>query len=64
MSLTPLILKLNSPIPMATVANNQVGYHEMVKGTLQFTYPGSALNSIQRRTMQTNLNLEQNVLQQ
>ena len=57
-------LKLSTPIPMATVSNGQVGYHEMVNGTLQFAYPGSALDSKQQATMQTSLNLEQQVLQQ
>lgn len=52
-------LKLNPPVPMATVSHNQVGYHEIVNGQLQFTYPGSALNSTQRNEMQSNLNLEQ-----
>ena len=38
---------LKAGLPNATVSNGQVGWHEIVSGQLQFTYPGGALTSSQ-----------------
>jgi RHS repeat-associated protein len=55
---------LKAGIPMATVSQGQVGWHEMQNGQLQFSYPGGALNGSQSQQMQSNLNVEQLNFQQ
>jgi hypothetical protein len=46
-------------IPMATVSQGQVGWHEMDNGTLKFSAPAGAMTSSQMFDMQRNLNVEQ-----
>lgn len=46
-------------IPMATVSQGQVGWHEMDNGTLKFSAPAGAMTSSQMSDMQRNLNVEQ-----
>ncbi|MGS0998314.1 RHS repeat-associated core domain-containing protein [Rhodanobacter sp. UC4451_H18] len=50
-------------IPQGTVSHGQIGWHEMVDGRLQFSYPAGALNSKQTDQMQNNLNVEQKLFQ-
>ena len=54
---------LKAGLPNATVSNGQVGWHEIVNGQLQFTYPGGAMSSSQQSQMQQNLNTEQKLFQ-
>ena len=42
----------------------QVGWHEIVGGQLQFTYPEGALVGEDKRDMQRNLNKEQSQFQE
>jgi hypothetical protein len=46
-------------LPNATISNGQVGWHEIVNGQLQFTYPADAMTPSQSSQMQQNLNIEQ-----
>jgi hypothetical protein len=54
---------LKAGLPNATVSHGQIGWHEIVNGQLQFTYPDGALSSIQNAEMQRNLNNEQQLFQ-
>jgi hypothetical protein len=54
---------LKAGLPNATVSNGQVGWHEIVNGQLQFTYPGGALTPSQNNQIQQNLNNEQQLFQ-
>ena len=51
-------------VPMATISNGQVGYHEIVDGQLQFSYPEGAMSDKQTTLMQQNLNGEQRAFEQ
>ena len=46
-------------VPMATVSQGQVGWHEMSNGTLKFSAPAGAMSSSQMSAIQQNLNVEQ-----
>ena len=48
-----------TPLFPATVFKGQVGWHEMVGGQLQFSYPQGSLNDKQTEAIQSNLNVEQ-----
>jgi RHS repeat-associated protein len=54
---------LKAGIPMGTVSNGQVGWHEMQNGQLQFSYPKGAMNGQQTGQTQNNLNNEQKLFQ-
>ena len=54
---------LKAGLPMGTVSQGQVGWHEIQNGQLQFSYPKGALNSMQTREIQKNLNTEQQKFQ-
>ena len=46
-------------VPMATVSQGQVGWHEMENGTLKFSAPAGAMTPSQMSAIQQNLNVEQ-----
>ncbi|WCM27195.1 hypothetical protein NDN01_24965 [Sphingomonas sp. QA11] len=46
-------------IPMATVYNGKIGWHEMVEGQLIFTAPQEIVSAQQRRSLQGNLDRSQ-----
>ncbi|MES2452517.1 MAG: hypothetical protein V4610_18350 [Pseudomonadota bacterium] len=48
-----------SSIPMATVYNGKIGWHEMVEGQLIFTAPRGIVSAQQRRSLQNNLDRSQ-----
>jgi hypothetical protein len=48
-----------SGIPEATVFRNDVGWHQIQDGQLQFTFRAGALTTGQASSMQSNLNVEQ-----
>lgn len=50
---------LTGGMPMATVSQGKVGWHEINNGQLQFTYPEGALSGSQEKSMQKNLDAEQ-----
>ena len=50
-------------LPNATVSHGQVGWHEMDRGRLQYSYPDGAMNSSQTSKMQQNLDTEQRLFQ-
>lgn len=50
---------LKAGLPNATVSQGQIGWHQIVNGQLQFTFPGGALSFSQAAAMQQNLNEEQ-----
>ncbi|WP_082554834.1 RHS repeat-associated core domain-containing protein [Caulobacter sp. Root1455] len=52
-------LALRTPIPMATVSNGQVGWHEISNGQLTFSAPAGAVTSAQQQQIQRNLNTAQ-----
>jgi len=54
---------LRAGLPNATVSNGQVGWHEIVNGQLQYTFPGGAMSPSQQTQMQNNLNTEQQKFQ-
>jgi len=54
---------LKANLPVATISQGQVGWHEINGGQLQFTYPQGALSGSQTTQMQTNLNNEQKLFQ-
>lgn len=54
---------LRAGLPNATVSNGQVGWHEIVGGQLQFSFPGGAMSPGQSDQMQQNLNNEQSLFQ-
>lgn len=56
-----LDLLTHDPIPTATVSNNNVGWHTIVNGQLQFMYPTGALTPSQARAIQNNLNVQQSL---
>ena len=54
---------LKAGLPMGTVSQGQVGWHEIHNGQLQFSYPKGAMSSAQTREIQKNLNAEQQKFQ-
>lgn len=54
---------LKGGMPNATASHGQIGWHEIVNGKLQFTFPGGALTQGQAKEMQDNLNDEQRLFQ-
>lgn len=54
---------LKAGLPMATVSQGQVGWHEIQNGQLQFTYPEGALTGGQEKQMQKNLDNEQKLFE-
>jgi hypothetical protein len=54
---TRTLAKFN--IPMATVINGQIGWHEMAKGQLIFTAPAAVVTNDQRSEFETNLRTSQ-----
>ncbi|WP_295951586.1 RHS repeat-associated core domain-containing protein [uncultured Xanthomonas sp.] len=54
---------LKANLPVATISQGQVGWHEINGGQLQFTYPQGALSGSQTEQMQNNLDKEQKFFQ-
>lgn len=52
-------LALHNPMPMATVSQGQVAWHEIQNGQLSFTATVGALTPSQQQAIQHNLNSEQ-----
>jgi len=52
-------LALHNPMPMATVSQGQVGWHEIQNGQLSFAAPVGAVTPAQQQAIQNNLNSEQ-----
>jgi hypothetical protein len=50
-------------LPNATVSHGQVGWREMDRGRLQFSYPDGAMNRNQIADTQSNLDVEQKLFQ-
>ena len=52
-------LALQNPMPMATVSQGQVGWHEIRNGQLSFMAPVGVVTPAQQQAIQGNLNSEQ-----
>ncbi|MBN8480990.1 MAG: hypothetical protein J0L88_05290 [Xanthomonadales bacterium] len=54
-------LSLTNPVPTATIFKDQVGWHEISNGQLQFSYKEGALSEKQSGQMQKNLDAQQDL---